>query len=57
MPRGNQALLVAGKVGGGEVRHGFLLAAQGPSVGEEVKGRDDHTSKAAWISWNGGARG
>ena len=34
----DQALLVGGQGGGGEVRHGRLLAAQVRSVGEEVKG-------------------
>jgi hypothetical protein len=38
----NQALFVGRERGGGEVRHGVLPAAQGPSVGEEVKAA--HTS-------------
>ena len=33
----DQALLVRRQRCGGEVRHGVLLAAQVPSVGEEVK--------------------
>jgi len=36
----NQALLVRRQRGGGEVRHGRLLAVQGPSAGEEGKARN-----------------
>ena len=35
----NQALLVDRQGRGGEVRYGGLLAAQVPSVGQEVKAR------------------
>jgi hypothetical protein len=47
----DQSMLVHRECGGGEVRHRRLLAAQVPSVGEQVKGREAAVS--AGVKWSG----